>query len=123
MKGTKGARKLARLLDRHTFTLTDSELERLFKPIAASAGLPRPLTGQKVNGFKVDFFWPTLGLVVETDGLRYHRTPAQQTAALVRDQTHRRAGLEPQRFSHWQVKHDRRHVRECLRDARRRLHR
>ena len=29
-----------------------------------------------VNGFEVDFHWPELGLVVETDGLRYHRTPA-----------------------------------------------
>jgi very-short-patch-repair endonuclease len=30
-----------------------------------------------VNGFKVDFFWPELGLVVETDGWRYHRTPGR----------------------------------------------
>ena len=35
-----------------------------------------PLTSQRLNGFRVDFFWPELGLVVETDGLRYHRTAA-----------------------------------------------
>ncbi len=123
MNGVRGARKLASLLDRHTFTLTDSELERIFKPIAAAAGLPPPLTGRKVNGFKVDFWWPDLGLVVETDGLRYHRTPAQQTAALVRDQTHRRADLEPLRFSHFQIARQARYVRACLEDAVRRLHR
>jgi hypothetical protein len=37
--------------------------------IARDAGLPAPLTGQVVNGFEVDFYWPDLGLVVETDGL------------------------------------------------------
>lgn len=31
------------------------------------------------HDFEVDFFWPNLGLVVETDGWRYHRTPAAQT--------------------------------------------
>ena len=68
-------------LDRRTFTLTDSILERHFLPIARRAGLSRPLTGQIINGYKVDFYWPELGLVVETDGLRYHRTPAQQARA------------------------------------------
>jgi very-short-patch-repair endonuclease len=31
-----------------------------------------------VNGYRIDFYWPDLELVVETDGLRYHRTPEQQ---------------------------------------------
>jgi hypothetical protein len=30
-------------------------------------------------GALTDFYWQAIGLVVETDGLRYHRTPAQQT--------------------------------------------
>ncbi len=47
-----------------------------------------PLTGRRVNGFKVDFWWPELRLVVETDGLRYHRTAAQQTRDRLRDQAH-----------------------------------
>jgi hypothetical protein len=68
-------RPLRKLLDRLTFRLSDSDLEIFFRPIAASAGLPSPLSKQSVNGFEVDFFWPNLGLVVETDGLRYHRTP------------------------------------------------
>ena len=79
---------LRRMLDRRTFTLTDSHLERLMLPLIRRAGLGRPETGCLVNGFRVDFYWPDLGLVVETDGLRYHRTPAQQTRDRLRDQAH-----------------------------------
>jgi hypothetical protein len=85
-----GLKALRDVLDRRTFTLTDSELERRFLPIARRAGLPPPETGTYVNGFKVDFYWPALGLVVETDGLRYHRTPAQQARDRLRDQTHKK---------------------------------
>ena len=59
------------------FRLTDSELERLFIPIAAASVCPSPDAATWVNGFKVDFYWPDLGLVVEADSLRYHRTPAR----------------------------------------------
>jgi hypothetical protein len=68
--GLPGIAALRGTLDRHTFTLTDSELERRFLPLARKAGLPLPLTQQSVNGFRVDFYWPDLGLVIETDGLR-----------------------------------------------------
>jgi hypothetical protein len=84
--GRPGIAALRDTLDRHPFTLTDSELERRFLPLARQAGLPPPLTQQPVNGFRVDFYWPELGLVAETDGLRYHRTPAQQARDRLRDQ-------------------------------------
>jgi hypothetical protein len=74
----------------------------------------RPLTQQRVNGFRVDFYWPDLGLVVETDGLRYHRTPAQQTRDRIRDQAHTAAGLVPLRFTHAQVKYGPEQVRSIL---------
>jgi very-short-patch-repair endonuclease len=70
----------------------------------------RPETQRRVNGFRVDFFWPTLGLVVETDGLRYHRTAEQQARDRLRDQVHTAAGLVPLRFTHWQVRYEPRHV-------------
>jgi hypothetical protein len=73
-----GVAAMRELLDRRTFRLTDSELERRLLPIVRRVGLPPPETGAEVNGFRVDFYWPDLGLVVETDELRYHRTPAQQ---------------------------------------------
>jgi hypothetical protein len=119
--GEPGIRPLRRILDKHTFRLSDDELELLFRPIAAAAGLPTPLTKQIVNRFEVDFFWPDLGLVVETDGWRYHRTPAAQTRDALRFQTHTAAGLTPLRFSHYQVKYEPRHVVQILRATARRL--
>lgn len=112
--GQPGVKALRTLLDRHTFRLTDDELEVLFRPIAAAAGLPVPQTKQIVNRFEVDFFWPDLGLVVETDGWRYHRTPAAQTRDALRDQVHTASGLTPIRFSHHQVKYEADHVYEVL---------
>ncbi len=90
-----GAGVLAEVLDRRTFVLSRSRLERLFRPIARRAGLPQPQGNCRVNGYHVDFYWPDLGLVVETDGLRYHRTAAQQTRAYLRDQQHYVAELTP----------------------------
>jgi predicted transcriptional regulator of viral defense system len=121
LSGESGVPRLRTVLDRHTFVLTDSELERRFLPLVRSAGLPAPLTGQRVTGFKVDFFWPDLGLVVETDGLRYHRTPAQQSRDRLRDQRHTAAGLTPLRFTHWQVARERRYVVATLKAVARRL--
>ncbi len=109
-----GARALRRLLDATTFVLTDSELERRFLPIARGAGLPLPETGARVRGFKLDFVWRDLGLVVETDGLRYHRTASQQGRDRRRDQILTAAGLTVVRFTHAQVAHDSAHVRETL---------
>ncbi|HEU4461446.1 MAG TPA: DUF559 domain-containing protein [Solirubrobacterales bacterium] len=112
--GQPGIRLLRRVLDKHTFRLSDDELERLFRPIASAAGLSIPLTKHFVDEFEVDFFWPDLGLVVETDGWRYHRTPSAQTRDALRFQTHTAAGLTPLRFSHYQVKYEPAHVRRIL---------
>ena len=110
-----GAATVRKTLDRLTFTLTRSQLERLFKPIAERAGLPSPLTLVVVNGFEVDFYWPDLGLLVETDGLRYHRTAAQQAKDRLRDQVHTAAGVTVLRFTHAQVRFDPEHVEATLR--------
>ncbi|HWH45273.1 MAG TPA: DUF559 domain-containing protein [Thermoleophilaceae bacterium] len=116
-----GARAVRRLLDRHAFRLTDSDLERRFLRIARRAGLAAPETGQRVNGFRVDFLWRDLGLVVETDGLTYHRTPAQQARDRLRDQAHTAAGLVCLRFTHAQVAFEPGHVRMTLREIATRL--
>ena len=115
MAGRKGAATLKRLLDRRSFTLTESTLERRFLAIVQSAGLSKPQTQAHVNGFRVDFYWPDLRLVVETDGLRYHRTPAQQARDRRRDQTHVAAGLTPLRFTHAEVTYEPEHVARILR--------
>ncbi len=116
-----GVRLLRDLLDRHTFRLSDSDLERRFRPLARRAGLPEPLTKQRLDGFEVDFYWPHLGLVVETDGWRYHRTPAAQSRDALRFQAHAAAGRTPLRFSHRQITDDPTHVIAVLAAVARRL--
>ena len=112
--GQPGVPRLRRLLDRATFRMTRSELERRFLPLARRAGLPVPETRVWLNGFEVDFFWPGLGLVVETDSLRFHRTPAQQARDRLRDQAHTAAGLTPLRFTHAQVRYEPDYVCDTL---------
>lgn len=119
--GQRGVGPLKALLGDRTFRLTDSELERRFLSLVVAAGLPTPVTGKRLNGFKVDFYWPHLALVVETDGLRYHRTPAQQARDRLRDQTHTAAGVTPLRFTHAQVRFEAAYVRRTLLGVARRL--
>lgn len=115
--GEAGVARLRTLLDRRTFRLTRSKLERRFLPLVEQVGLPVPLTKRWVNGFEVDFYWPDLGLVVETDGLRYHRTPAEQARDRLRDQTHTAAGLTQVRFTHDQVRYEPDHVLAVMRSV------
>jgi very-short-patch-repair endonuclease len=114
MAGQRGVPALRALLDGRTFSLTDSELERHFLRLVRATGLPSPMTGRELNGFRVDFYWPDLGLVVETDGLRYHRTPAQQAHDRRRDQVLTAAGLTTLRFTHAQIRFEPGEVREVL---------
>ncbi len=105
-EGESGVSPLRAILDVRTFRLSDSNLEILFRAIATGAGLPVPLTKQMVNGFEVDFFFPGLKLVVETDGLRYHRTPSAQARDARRDRAHTLSGITPLRFTHYEVKYE-----------------
>jgi very-short-patch-repair endonuclease len=109
-----GVGRLRSLLDSHTFAPTDSVLERRFLRLAVDAGLPRPETQVMVNGFRVDFYWREFGLVVETDGLRYHRTPAQQKKDHLRDQAHATAGITALRFTAAQVRYEPGWVKKTL---------
>lgn len=113
--GEPGVARLRLVIDIRTFRYTRTELERAFLPLVRRAGLPRPLTSVYVTGHEVDFHFPDLGLVVETDGLTYHRTPAQQAADRKRDQDHTAAGLTQLRFTHGQIKYEPDHVLRTLR--------
>ena len=76
--------------------------------------VPLPFSCSCSSPSLLDFHWPALKLVVETDGLRYHRTPAEQTTDRLRDQAHVAAGLTPLRFTHAQVRFEPGHVRATL---------
>jgi very-short-patch-repair endonuclease len=123
MKRRPGVGVLRHLLDKATFTLTESELERLFLPIAHRAGLGRPRTQVRLHGFRADFLWSELKLIVETDGLRYHRTAAQQARDRERDQVLIAAGFTVLRFTHAQVRYEPRRIEDRLADVAERLSR
>jgi very-short-patch-repair endonuclease len=102
LRNRRGLRTLRSLLG--TYTRTDSNLERRFLSLVERAGLSQPQTQVEIHGHRVDFYWPELELVVETDGLTYHRTPAQQAADRKRDQILTAAGLRCVRFTNAQVR-------------------
>ena len=102
MPRRRGIARMRRLLGGEP--LTDTGLERRFLTIARRANLPTPETQVTINGYRVDFFWPRLSLVVETDGWRYHRTAGEQATDHLRDQTHSLAGLTTLRFAEQQIR-------------------
>jgi very-short-patch-repair endonuclease len=112
-KGQRGVPALRALLDKHTFRLTETELERRFLRLVSRAGLPLPETQVQLSG-RVDFHWPDLNLVVETDGWRFHRTPAQQATDNRRLHDHLRAGRTAVRFSHYEIRYERKRVEKLL---------
>jgi very-short-patch-repair endonuclease len=120
--GEPGVARLRGIIDRATFRYTRTDLERAFLPLAREAGLPLPSTSVYVTGHEVDFHFSDLGLVVETDGLTYHRTPAEQKKDRERDQDHTAAGLTCLRFTHGQIKFEPDHVVRTLRATSNWLH-
>ncbi len=101
--------------------LTDTGLERRFLAIVRLAGVPLPETQALVDGYRVDFYWPQLGLIVESDGWRYHRTPGQQATDRRRDQVHAAAGLTTLRFAEEQIRYAPDEVKKTLATVAKRL--
>ena len=109
-----GVSRIQALLEASTESLTSTELERRFLPLVRAVGLPLPQTQVWHDGHRVDFFWPNLGLIVETDSLRYHRTSFKQAADKRRDNAHAGSGLTTLRFSDGQIRHEPAYVRQTL---------
>jgi very-short-patch-repair endonuclease len=114
-RGQRGVPVLVEILDRDAFVLTHSKLEWLFVPLALRAGLPKPRAQHQLGRHRVDFFFEELNLVVECDGLRYHRTQLQQEQDRRRDHAHLIAGRTVARFTHHQVAREPDYVVEVLR--------
>jgi very-short-patch-repair endonuclease len=116
-----GRGQLRAILEAQTFSAAQNRLERRFLAIVRAAGLPKPQAQAHLGSYRVDFHWPDLSLVVETDSLTYHRTAADQAVDIRRDQAHVRVGLRTLRFTHRQVFHQGAYVREVLEDTARYL--
>lgn len=111
LSGRRGVAALRRVIDRATFGYTDSELERAMRPIFKAARLSGYRTQQRVNGYLVDFYFPELNFVIETDGGRFHRTAFQQATDRRRDQAHTLANTAFLRFTHGQIRYERTYVK------------
>jgi hypothetical protein len=121
--GQPGVVSLRHTLDRRTFTMTDTELERRFLPIARRVGLPLPHTQVRVNRFEVDSGGPSWGWWWRpTVSATTERRPSRRWNRL-KDQTHTAAGVTPLRFTRAQVKYEPGYVREILAAVARRLRR
>jgi len=104
--------RMKRVLGLDAFT--DTGLERRFLELVRAAGLPLPEAQVTLNGYRVDFYWPELRLVVETDGWRHHRTSGEQSTDRRRDQTHMMSGLTTVRFGEDQIRYEPEYVRRTL---------
>lgn len=66
---------------------TRSKLEKDFRALITSAGLPEPQFNVLVAGLTVDVWWPQWKLVVELDGEPYHTNPTAFESDRIRDAT------------------------------------
>ena len=95
------SRKLRRLIESYVPGQghTDSELEALFFELCARSTLPPPETQRRTPGGRVDFLWPTLGLIVEVDGYDVHGGRIAFRDDRRRDRRNLRDGNETLRFT------------------------
>jgi very-short-patch-repair endonuclease len=86
--------------------LTRSELEARFLRLCRRHRLPAPEVNVEVGRFRVDFLWRERGLIVETDGFRYHRGRLAFEEDRARDVELQLHGYDVLRFTHRQVTED-----------------
>lgn len=71
----------------------------------------------RIGRFTVDFFWPRQGLVVETDGYRFHRGRIAFEDDHARELELRTRGIDLMRLSYRQVTAEPARVAAAVRDA------
>lgn len=101
--------------EREGSAITRSEFEDRFLELCRRHRLPPPEVNAKVGRFTVDFLWRERGLIVETDGYRYHRGRQAFEEDRARDLELRLDGFEVVRFTHRQVFENSRRVAATIR--------
>ncbi|MGH2982485.1 MAG: type IV toxin-antitoxin system AbiEi family antitoxin domain-containing protein [Solirubrobacterales bacterium] len=86
--------------------LTRSELESHFLRLCRRHRLVAPEVNAALGRFRVDFLWREQGLIVETDGYRYHRGRAAFEDDRQRDLELRLGGYTVVRFTDRQLRRD-----------------
>jgi very-short-patch-repair endonuclease len=104
-RGRPGSRVLRQALKRHepAYAHTRSELENALLALCERHCLPIPAINVMVEGWLVDAVWFDRRVVVEVDGHRGHRTPAQLQRDHTRDLQLRAAGFTVVRYTWAQV--------------------
>ena len=75
-RGRRGIRALRALFeDGGGPRRTRSKPERTLLSLIRAAGLPVPLTNERIGPWEVDMYWPDAGLVVEVDAYSTHSSP------------------------------------------------
>lgn len=106
--GERGVGILRSVLADHRIgeSVTKSELEALVLRILRKARFPAPLVNEHVRGatewWEADLLWPSARFIIETDGLKYHRTPARRERDRQRDADLFAAGWRPIRVT-WRM--------------------
>jgi len=101
-----GAPKLRRLLEalaERDAAHLRSDLERRFLALCDDHGLPRPAANARIEGFEVDFLWPTRKVVAELDGYAHHASRTAFERDRERDQRLAVAGYTVVRVTHQQM--------------------
>ncbi len=103
--GRPGSTKLRKALARHEPRLahTASPYEVTMFTICERFKLPLPEPNAWIAGWKVDFYWPEHGVVVEVDPHGNHHTPAQVDRDRRKDLALRARNLAVNRYSGDQV--------------------
>jgi very-short-patch-repair endonuclease len=99
-RGQRGVRRLRLALeDFREPGFTRSDLERDFRRIVKSAGLPRPSTNLFVSGYELDAYWPEYRFAVELDSYEYHRDQPTFESDRLRQEDLKLAGIEMTRVT------------------------
>lgn len=81
-----GRGRLARVLGTHArSTKTDSPPAEALLSLIRGAALPEPRLEVAILDYRLDFYWPALGLAVEVDAYGTHGSPARFEADRRRD--------------------------------------
>lgn len=80
------------------------EAERIMWRLIRQSGLPMPRRNVRVHGHELDFYWPELGLNVETDGVRWHSSRRKVNNDRERDGDLAPHGIQVLRFTWDQLK-------------------
>jgi very-short-patch-repair endonuclease len=70
-----------------------SVLELRLLRMCAAHGIPRPQVNVRIGEWMPDFYWPEWRLIVETDGVEFHRTAAARNRDALKDEAMRGFGL------------------------------